>query len=99
MNELLVVYHGDDHMLIRAKIDGIDQATQKLAEDIMNTVVKGRSREPKSMPKLTWSNLDDIASGAVREVSGSGPDPYPLHGSAQVDHGAGGFRRRSAEIE
>ncbi len=40
MNELLVVYHSDDHMLIRAKIDGIDQATQSLAEAIINSVAE-----------------------------------------------------------
>jgi molecular chaperone DnaK len=40
MNELLVVYHSDDHMLIRDKIDGIDQATQSLAEAIINSVAE-----------------------------------------------------------
>jgi Fe-S protein assembly chaperone HscA len=40
MNELLVVYHSDDHTLIRAKIDGIDQATQSLAEAIINSVAE-----------------------------------------------------------
>ncbi len=40
MNELLVVYHSDDHALIRAKIDGIDQATQSLAEAIINSVAE-----------------------------------------------------------
>jgi Fe-S protein assembly chaperone HscA len=39
INELLVVYNGDDHLLIREKIDGVDQATQKLAEAIMNAAV------------------------------------------------------------
>jgi Fe-S protein assembly chaperone HscA len=39
INELLVVYHGDDHLLIRAKIEQIDFATQKLAEAIMNAAV------------------------------------------------------------
>jgi len=40
VNELLVVYHSDDHMLIRDKIDGIDQATQSLAEAIINSVAE-----------------------------------------------------------
>jgi Fe-S protein assembly chaperone HscA len=40
MNELLVVYHSDDHMLIRDKIDGVDQATQSLAEAIINSVAE-----------------------------------------------------------
>ncbi len=39
VNELLVVYHGDDHLLIRAKIDQLNEATQRLAETIMNTAV------------------------------------------------------------
>ncbi len=41
VNELLVVYHGDDHLLIRAKIDQLNEATQRLAETIMNTAVAG----------------------------------------------------------
>jgi Fe-S protein assembly chaperone HscA len=40
MNELLVVYHSDDHLLIRDKIDQIDHATQGLAEAIMNSVAE-----------------------------------------------------------
>jgi Fe-S protein assembly chaperone HscA len=39
INELQVVYHGDDHDLIRAKIDQVDAATQKLAETIMNNAL------------------------------------------------------------
>jgi molecular chaperone DnaK (HSP70) len=39
INELLVVYHSDDHELIRAKIDQLDAATQKLAEIIINSAV------------------------------------------------------------
>ena len=39
VNELLAVYHCDDHLLIRAKIDAVDQATQGLAEAIMNSAV------------------------------------------------------------
>jgi len=39
INELLAVYHSDDHLLIRAKIDGVDAATQGLAEAIMNAAV------------------------------------------------------------
>ena len=41
VNELLVVYHGDDHLLIRAKIEQLNEATQRLAETIMNTAVAG----------------------------------------------------------
>ena len=39
VNELLVVYHGDDHALIRAKIDQLDGATQKLAAMIISSAV------------------------------------------------------------
>ena len=41
INEILVVYHSDDHMLIRAKIEQLDEATRPLAESIMNTAVRG----------------------------------------------------------
>jgi molecular chaperone DnaK len=39
INELLVVYHGEDHLLIRSKIDQLDQATFKLAETMMDSAV------------------------------------------------------------
>lgn len=39
ISNLSAVYHGDDHLLIRARIEEIDHATQKLAEVIMNTAV------------------------------------------------------------
>jgi Fe-S protein assembly chaperone HscA len=41
VNELLVVYHGDDHLLIRSKIDQLNDATNTLAENMMNTAVRG----------------------------------------------------------
>ncbi len=40
VNELLVVYHGNDHLLIREKIEAVNIATQKLAETIMNTALR-----------------------------------------------------------
>jgi Fe-S protein assembly chaperone HscA len=39
LNELLVVYHGEDHLLIRSKIEQLNHATMKLAENMMNTAV------------------------------------------------------------
>ena len=39
LNELLVVYHGDDYLLIRDKIDQLNHVTMKLAENMMNTAV------------------------------------------------------------
>jgi Fe-S protein assembly chaperone HscA len=39
VNELLLVYHGGDHLLIRSRIDQLNQVTMKLAETIMNTAV------------------------------------------------------------
>ncbi len=41
VNELLLVYHSDDHQLILEKIEQLNQATMKLAENIMNTAVRG----------------------------------------------------------
>ena len=46
LNELLAVYHGDDHLLIRAKIEQVDFSTQSLAEAIMNTAI-GKALEGK----------------------------------------------------
>jgi Fe-S protein assembly chaperone HscA len=40
-NELLAVYHGSDHLVIREKIDSLNEATNKLAENMMNTAVRG----------------------------------------------------------
>ena len=38
-NELLVVYHGEDHHPILEKIEQLNQATHTLAENMMNTAV------------------------------------------------------------
>ncbi len=40
INELLVVYNGEDHNLIRDKIEGVDKVTQNLAEAIINSVAE-----------------------------------------------------------
>ncbi|MFN7932404.1 MAG: Fe-S protein assembly chaperone HscA [Bryobacteraceae bacterium] len=40
VNQLLLVYHSDDHHLIRAKIDELNEVTMKLAENMMNTAVR-----------------------------------------------------------
>ncbi len=39
-NELLMAYHSGDHLLIRAQIEQLNQATLKLAENMMNTAVR-----------------------------------------------------------
>jgi molecular chaperone DnaK len=39
LNELLVVYHSGDHLLIRAKTEALDRAAHTLAETMMNTAV------------------------------------------------------------
>jgi Fe-S protein assembly chaperone HscA/FeS assembly protein IscX len=75
VNELLVVYHSDDHALIREKLDGVDQATQGLAEAIINSVAEKALKGTKVMIKLTWSNLDDIALALYEKF----PDLDPTH--------------------
>ena len=40
INELQMVYHSGDHLLIRDRIGKLDNATRKLAETMMNTVVR-----------------------------------------------------------
>jgi len=47
LNELLVVYHGDDHLLIRAKIDQLNNVTMKLAENMINTAVSSALKGTK----------------------------------------------------
>ena len=46
-NELLVVYHGEDHLLIMEKIERLNQATQSLAENMMNTAVNAALKGTK----------------------------------------------------
>jgi molecular chaperone DnaK (HSP70) len=46
-NELLVVYHHDNHLLIASKISQLDQATIKLAENMMNSAVQGALKGTK----------------------------------------------------
>ena len=40
LNELLLVYHAEDHQLIRGRIEQLDGASRKLAEMMMNTAVR-----------------------------------------------------------
>ena len=40
INELQMVYHSGDHLLIRDRIGKLDNATRKLAETMMNTAVR-----------------------------------------------------------
>ncbi len=47
VNELLLVYHADDHHLIAHKIEQLNQATMKLAENMMNTAVRGALKGTK----------------------------------------------------
>ena len=47
VNELLLVYHSDKLDLIREKIEQVNQATQKLAENMMNTAVRGALKGSK----------------------------------------------------
>jgi Fe-S protein assembly chaperone HscA len=47
VNELLLVYHSEDHALILNKIEQLNQATMKLAENIMNTAVRGALKGTK----------------------------------------------------
>ena len=46
-NELLVVYHSSNHLLIASKIAQLDQATIKLAENMLNKAVGGALKGTK----------------------------------------------------
>ena len=41
LNQLLLVYHSDNHRMIREKIEDLDHAATTLAENMMNTAVRG----------------------------------------------------------
>jgi molecular chaperone DnaK len=47
MRELQTVYHADDHNVIREKIDALNESTQRLAESIMNSAVRGMLKGTK----------------------------------------------------
>jgi molecular chaperone DnaK len=47
VSELLVVYHSQDYLLIRAKIEQLNEATVSLAENMMNTAVRGALKGTK----------------------------------------------------
>jgi len=47
VSELLVVYHSQDYLLIRAKIDQLNEAPLSLAENMMNTAVRGALKGTK----------------------------------------------------
>ncbi|MBL8230453.1 MAG: Fe-S protein assembly chaperone HscA [Bryobacterales bacterium] len=46
-NQLLLVYHSEDHNLIRQKIEELNEATIKLAETMMNTAVRAALKGTK----------------------------------------------------
>lgn len=47
VNELLMVYHSTGHHLIHAHMEKLNQATMKLAENMMNTAVRGALKGTK----------------------------------------------------
>jgi molecular chaperone DnaK len=47
LNRLLVAYHSDDHLLIRAQVNEVDHATMKLAETMLNSAVRTALRGTK----------------------------------------------------
>ncbi|QOY90227.1 Fe-S protein assembly chaperone HscA [Paludibaculum fermentans] len=47
LNELQMVYHGEDHTLIRNRIENLDGSTRKLAENMMNTAVRAALKGTK----------------------------------------------------
>jgi Fe-S protein assembly chaperone HscA len=47
INQLLMAYHHHDHLLIRVQIDLLNRATETLAENMMNTAVRGALKGTK----------------------------------------------------
>ena len=46
-NRLLLAYHADDHLLIRAQIQALDRATMGLAEKMMDSAVSAALKGTK----------------------------------------------------
>ena len=46
-NRLLMVYHSDDHLLIRQSIEHLNNVTMKLAENMMNSAVSNALKGTK----------------------------------------------------
>jgi Fe-S protein assembly chaperone HscA len=47
LNQLLLAYHSEDHLLIRSKIDQLNNVTTNLAELMVNTAVRGALKGTK----------------------------------------------------
>ena len=47
LNQLLLAYHAEDHLLIRSKIDQLNNVTTSLAEMMVNTAVRGALKGTK----------------------------------------------------
>ncbi len=47
INEMHLAYHGDDHRVIQAQMEKLDDATRTLAESMMNTAVRGALKGTK----------------------------------------------------
>lgn len=47
INQLLLAYHGEDHHLILAQMENLDKATLSLAENMMNSAVRGALKGTK----------------------------------------------------
>ncbi|MBI4876633.1 MAG: Fe-S protein assembly chaperone HscA [Acidobacteria bacterium] len=47
VNRVLLAYHSDDHLLLRAEIDQLNTVTMKLAENMMNTAVRSALKGTK----------------------------------------------------
>ncbi len=47
MNQLLLVYHSDDHLLIRSQVEKLNHVTMRLAELMMNTAVRSALKGTK----------------------------------------------------
>ena len=98
VNELLLVYHADDHHADPREDRAAESGHHDAGGEHDEHGGRGRAEGNQDlMPKLTWDQHRRHRARAAREVPGPGPDAHPLHGPAQMDHGAGGLRRRSGE--
>ncbi len=61
-NELILAYHHDHYHLIRAKIDELNHATSKLAENMMNSAVSRRPEGHQDLNSQSFHNLFTLSN-------------------------------------
>jgi len=99
VKRLQLVYHADDHALIRTAIDVLDDVTHNLAENMMNTAVSSALKGTGSKGPLRQTGPEAAAVGNNRadspaaQYAADGTGPVQV--SASLAYGQVVERRRN----